>query len=39
MNVTGYEEFYGYRYNFKKNIVEQEREAIIVPSISYKYEF
>ncbi len=39
MNVTGYEEFYGYRYNLKKHIAEQERESIIVPSISYKYEF
>lgn len=39
MNVTGYKEFYGYRFNFKKNIAEQEREAILIPSISYKYEF
>ena len=39
MNITGYKEYYGYRYNFKNNNVEQERDAMIMPNISYKIEF
>ena len=39
MNVFGYRDYYGHRYNFKENCVEAEREANIVPSISYKIAF
>lgn len=39
MNITGYKEFYGHRYNFQKNTVEVERDPIIMPNISYKIEF
>ena len=39
MNITGYKEFYGHRYNFQKNTVEAERDPIIMPNISYKIEF
>ena len=39
MNITGYKDFYGHRYNFMTNSVEEERDAIIMPNISYKIEF
>ena len=39
MNISGYKEYYGYRYNFKNDNVEQERDAMIMPNISYKIEF
>ena len=39
MNITGYKDYYGHRYNFKNNSVEEERDAIIMPNISYKIEF
>ena len=39
INVTGYKDYYGHRYNFLKNQVEAEREANVVPNISYKIYF
>jgi hypothetical protein len=39
LNATGYKDFYGHRYNFKIGAVEEEREAIVVPNISYKIAF
>jgi len=39
LNATGYKEYYGYRYNFKTNKAEQEKESTIIPNISYKIEF
>jgi len=39
MNITDYKEYYGYRYNFKKQIIEKERDATVMPNISYKIEF
>ncbi|WP_448790248.1 TonB-dependent receptor [Bacteroides graminisolvens] len=39
LNATGYKEYYGYRYNFKNNKAEQEKESITIPNISYKIEF
>ena len=39
INVTGYKDYYGHRYNFRDNTVEAEREANILPNISYKIHF
>ncbi len=39
LNATGYKEYYGHRYNLKTNTVEENREATIIPNISYKIEF
>lgn len=39
INLTGYKEFYGYRYNLRENRVDEEREMILIPNISYKIEF
>ena len=39
INVTGYKDYYGHRYNFRDHTVEAEREANILPNISYKINF
>ncbi len=39
LNATAYKEYNGYRYNFKTQLCEQEREATVIPNISYKIEF
>ncbi len=39
VNFTGYKDYYGHRYNHKTGKVEPEREANMVPEISYKIEF
>lgn len=39
LNATNYKEFLGHRYNIKTNIVDEHREALIVPNISYKISF
>ena len=39
LNATGYEEYFGHGYNFKTHQVEEMREGIIMPNISYKIEF
>lgn len=39
LNATGYKEFYGFRYNYKSQQVQQQRETIVIPNISYKIEF
>jgi hypothetical protein len=39
INVTGYQEFYGYRYNIRDEKIDRHREAIILPNLSYRFEF
>jgi hypothetical protein len=39
MNLTGYKDFYGHRINLRQNTVEEEREMILIPNLSYKIEF
>lgn len=39
INFTGYKDYYGHRYNHKTGKVEPEREANMVPEVSYKIEF
>lgn len=39
INLTGYKEFYGYRYNLGTGQVDRHREAIILPNLSYRFEF
>lgn len=39
LNLTGYRDYYGHRYNYLSGQVEPEREANIVPNISYRIEF
>lgn len=39
LNATNFEEFQGHRYNLSQNVVEEYREAIIIPNLSYKISF
>lgn len=39
INLTGFQEFYGYRFNLRANRVDRHREAIILPNLSYRFEF
>jgi hypothetical protein len=39
LNATAYREFYGYRYNLRDNIIEKERELLLIPNLGYKFEF
>ena len=39
INLTGYKDFYGHRYNFFTHKVDANNESIIIPNISYKIEF
>lgn len=39
INITGFKDYYGHRYNFRNNKVEAECEANIVPNVSYKISF
>lgn len=39
LNATSYKDYQGHRYNFKTYLVDPEREAVIIPNISYKIEF
>ena len=39
INLTGYKDFYGHRYNYFSHRVDENNESIIIPNISYKIEF
>jgi hypothetical protein len=39
MNALGSPEFYGYRYNYRTDSIEEDTQSVVVPSISYKIEF
>ncbi|MCP9768436.1 TonB-dependent receptor [Lacihabitans sp. LS3-19] len=39
LNVGQYHEFYDFRFNYKTQLVEEHREAIIVPNLSYRISF
>lgn len=39
LNFTQYQEFIGFQYNFKTQQVDEIREAIFIPNLSYKIEF
>ncbi|MDP2687775.1 MAG: TonB-dependent receptor [Aequorivita sp.] len=39
LNATGYEDFLGHRYNFKTGKVIENREALMLPNVSYKISF
>lgn len=39
VNLTGYKEFYGYVYNLRLDRIDEDRESLIVPNLSYKVEF
>lgn len=39
INLTGYKEYYGHVYNLQHNSIDEDRERIVVPNLSYKIEF
>lgn len=39
LNAGSYKEFYDFQYNYKTQTVQEHREAIIIPNLSYKIEF
>ena len=39
LNAGSYKEFYDFQYNYKNQAVQEHREAIIIPNLSYKIEF
>ncbi|MDR1652950.1 MAG: carboxypeptidase-like regulatory domain-containing protein [Prevotellaceae bacterium] len=39
LNITGYKEYYGHRYNYRTGQVEAEREAVVMPNVSWRVEF
>ncbi len=39
LNASNYKEFLGHRYNIKNNTVDEHREALIIPNLSYKISF
>ncbi len=39
LNLTNYKDFYGFRYNHKTKMAEENREAVMIPNVSYRIEF
>ena len=39
LNITQQKDFYGYKYNYKTNSIEENSKVIFIPNISYKIEF
>jgi hypothetical protein len=39
LNATQYKEFMGFQYNYQTQNVDEHREAIFIPNLSYKIEF
>jgi hypothetical protein len=39
LNATQYKEFMGFQYNYQTQLVDEHREAIFIPNLSYKIEF
>lgn len=39
INATNYKEFTGFKYNHKTQKIDERREALMIPNLSYKIEF
>ena len=39
LNITQQKDFYGFKYNYKTNSIEENSKVIFVPNLSYKIEF
>lgn len=39
LNATMYQDFYGFRYNRINQTIDEHRESILIPNLSYKIEF
>lgn len=39
LNATMHEEFLGFKYNYQTHVVDEFKEALFIPNLSYKIEF
>jgi hypothetical protein len=39
INATMYQEFSGFQYNYLSHRIDERREAVYIPNLSYKIEF
>ena len=39
VNITGYKEYNGHVFNYKKDLVEKDENSVVMPNISYKIQF
>jgi hypothetical protein len=39
INITNYKEFTGFQYNYQAQRIDERREALMLPNLSYKIEF
>ena len=39
LNLTGQPDFYGYKYNFRDDTIDQDLASVVIPNLSYKIEF
>lgn len=39
LNAGQYKEFYDFQFNYKTQLVQEHREAIVIPNLSFKIEF
>ncbi len=39
LNLTGQPDFYGHKYNFKENTLDEDVASVVIPNLSYKIDF
>ncbi len=39
LNLTGQADFYGYKYNFRDDTVDQDLASVVIPNLSYRIDF
>lgn len=39
VNITGHEDFYGYKYNYRDNTIDKDVASVVLPNLSYRIEF
>jgi hypothetical protein len=39
LNVTGRPDFYGYKYNFRDNTIDEDLSSVVIPNLIYRIEF
>ena len=39
LNALGSPEYFGYRYNYKDDTIDPDKQTIVIPNISYKIVF
>lgn len=39
LNLTGQPDFYGYKYNYRDDTVDQDLASVVIPNLSYRIDF